>query len=141
MEILKKGSFERALKFDEKNDTKVRFECERCGCEFVASALASECKEAIACDPEVSTQWYGDCPECGHGCFSDDEVIGDDMDGIKVCGLCKHFFRFEIDSTRGSCRNNRKFGILCGNEHACASFKRNVKTNDCWRGECDPKSY
>lgn len=141
MEILKKGSIERALEFDEKNDIKVRFECERCGCEFVASALASECKETLACDPEASTRWYGDCPECGHGCFSDDEVIGDDMNGIKVCGLCKHFDRFEIDSTRGSCRNNKKFGVLCTGEHACDSFKRDVRTNDCWRGECDPKSY
>ena len=108
MEILKRGSIEKAMKFDEKNDVKVRFECERCGCEFVASVLASECKETLACDPEASTRWYGDCPECGHGCFSDDEVIRDDMDGIKVCGLCKHFETFETDSTRGSCRNDHK---------------------------------
>ena len=143
MEILKNGSMEKAAEFDEKNDIKVRFECGRCGCEFVASSFAGECVRTSLSMPDVTEKWTAKCPEfgCQHACYSDDEIIGDDMDGVKVCGLCEYFDRFESDSSRGLCHNNHKFGVLCVSEHACDSFNRRAKTSDCWRGEYDPKAY
>ena len=126
MEILKNGSMEKAAEFDEKNDIKVRFECGRCGCEFVASSFAGECVLTSLSMPDVTEKWTAKCPEfgCHYPCYSDDEIIGDDMDDVKVCGLCEYFETFKTDSTRGTCRNDPKFVVLCASEHACEEFKR-----------------
>lgn len=86
MEILKKGSMEKAAEYDEKNDIKVRFECGRCGCEFVASSFAGECVLTSLSMPDVTEKWTAKCPEfgCNHPCYSDDEVIRDENPDIEL---------------------------------------------------------
>ena len=125
MEILKRGSMEKAAEYDEKNDIKVRFECRRCGCEFVASSFAGECVLTSLSMPDVTEKWTAKCPElgCHHPCYSDDEIIGDDMDGIKICGLCKHFDYLAPEFTRGTCCHSNRFGVICTSEHGCDKFE------------------
>lgn len=66
-EVLKHGSLEKCVAYDEEHSGILYFRCERCGCEFKASIK----------DKEIMTSQYeGDssiCPECGfqtYECYS-----------------------------------------------------------------------